>query len=452
MKSYFTLALLFIGSVAFGQNTEAGGAYSLDECIQFALENNKNIQNAQLGFEASRYKVGEILADGLPQINASADLGYNFKVPTSFIPAEFFGGEPGTFSPVQFSPAYNGTASLNLNQMIFDGSYFVGLKASRTYTELSRKEKIKSEIDVVADVSKAYYLALVNKDRLELIERNYARVDSLYRETQIMFENGFAEKIDVSRIKVQLNNLSVEKNNFQNTLELSYAILKFQMGMDVNEAISLKDRIEDVQFEALADDFGNDFNYDDRIEFSLLNTNLDLVKLDIKNTTVRYLPKLDLYGRLGASTGAGSYSDLMNFGDNWFGFGVVGLQLNVPVFDGMRKSKQIQQKRAQVDQIENSQDIMRKNIDLEIKTARVNLKKSVDNLIAQKENMELAEDVYKVTKIKYGEGIGSNLEVVEGDAAFKEAQTNYYNALYEALVAKIELEKAYGKLWNENNK
>src|SRR5690606_22556171 len=163
---------------------------------------------------------------------------------------------------------------------------FVGLKASRTYTELSRKEKIKSEIDVVADVSKAYYLALVNKDRLELIERNYARVDSLYRETQIMFENGFAEKIDVSRIKVQLNNLSVEKNNFQNTLELSYAILKFQMGMDVNEAISLKDRIEDVQFEALADDFGNDFNYDDRIEFSLLNTNLDLVKLDIKNTTV----------------------------------------------------------------------------------------------------------------------------------------------------------------------
>lgn len=451
MKTLFTFLLVTAGATVFAQATTEG-AYSLDECIRYALENNRQIQNAQLSFTEAKHKVGEILADGLPQINATADLGYNFKVPTSFIPAEFFGGEPGTFAPVQFSPAYNGTASIGLNQMIFDGSYFVGLKASRTYTELSRKDKIKTEIDVVADVSKAYYLALVNKDRLELIEKNYGRIDSLYRETLIMFENGFAEKIDVSRVKVQLNNLAVEKNNFDNTLKLSYAVLKFQMGMDVNEPISLKDKIEDIQFEGLAEDFGGDFNYDDRIELSILKTNLDLVNLDIKNTTVRYLPKLDLYGRLGATSGAGSSSDFLSFGDNWFSFGIVGLQLNVPVFDGMRKSRQIQQKRAQAERIENSQDLLRKNIDLEIQTARANLKKSVDNLLAQRENMELAESVYSVTKIKYGEGIGSNLEVVEGDAAYKQAQTNYYSALYEALVSKIELEKAYGKLWNANKK
>ncbi len=445
MKQIVLVIALFASGSILAQPA-SGSAYSLEDCIRYALDNNQQIKNASLGFTASKHKVGEILADGLPQINASADLGYNFKVPTSFIPAEFFGGEPGTFAPVQFSPAYNGTASIGLNQMIFDGSYFVGLKASRTYTELSRKEKIRTEIEVVADVSKAYYLALINLDRLALIEKNYARLDSLYRDTQIMYDNGFAEKIDVSRVKVQVNNMAVEKNNFANAVELSYSILKFQMGMDVNTPIALKDKIEDIRFEALQDNYGNDFTYDDRIEMSILKTNFDLVSLDIKNTQVRYMPKLDLYGRLGASTGAGTTSDLFNFSDRWFGFGIVGLQLNVPVFDGLRKSRQIQQKRVQADQIENSQDMMRKNIDLEIQTARTNLKKSVDNLVAQQENMELAESVYNVTKIKYGEGIGSNIEVIEGDAAYKQAQSNYYSALFDALVAKIELEKAYGKL------
>ncbi len=449
MKTIPILFLLTIGTIAIAQQNEPK-SYSLDDCIRYALDNNQNIKNAQLSYDASKFKVGEFLSDGLPQVNASADLGYNFKVPTSFIPSEFFGGEPGTFSPVQFQPAYNGSAYVGLNQMIFDGSYFVGLKASKTYTELSRKDKIKTEIDVVADVSKAYYLALVNNERAELIDKNYARLDSLYRETQIMFENGFVEKIDVSRVKVQLNNLSVEKNNFKNTLELSYAILKFQMGMDVNTPILLSDKIESVQFEALQENFGSNFSYDDRIEISILNTNLDLVNLDIKNTQVRYLPSIDLYSRVGASSGAGSTSDFLSFGQNWFGFGIVGLQLNIPVFDGMRKARQIQQKRLQAEQIENSQEQVKLSIDLEIKTAKSNLTKSIDNLAAQHENMILAENVYHVTKIKYNEGVGSNREVIEGDASYKQAQINYYNALYDALVAKIELEKAYGKLWNSN--
>ncbi|MDH4058486.1 MAG: TolC family protein [Cyclobacteriaceae bacterium] len=452
MKIIYTLFLLLVGGTAFAQGVSGQKAYSLDDCIQFALENNQNIKNAQLEYESSEYRVGEILSIGLPQLDVATDLGYNFVVPTSFIPAEFVGGEVGTFIPVQFSPAYNGQAYVGLKQMVFDGSYFVGLQASRTYTERARKEKIKTEIDIVADVSKAYYLVLVNIDRLELIDKNYARLDSLYKETQVMFDNGFVEKIDVSRIKVQLNNLAVEKNNFSNTLDVSYAILKFQMGMDINTSITLLDKIEDIKLDALDENFGSDFTYDDRIEVSLLNTNLDLANYDIKNTQSQYLPKLDLYGRIGASSGAGTSSDFFQFGDNWYGFGILGLQLNIPVFDGLRKHRLIQQKRITADQIENNQDLVKQNIDLEIKTTKSALKKSFDNLLAQRENMELAENVYNVSKIKYEEGIGSNLEVIEADADFKQAQTNYYNALFEAIVAKIDLEKSYGKLWNPNKK
>ncbi|MGE0589138.1 MAG: TolC family protein, partial [Cyclobacteriaceae bacterium] len=257
------LILIFISAYSFARAQSTPVLMSLEECIQYATTNNQNIKNADLSLDISRYKVGEILADGLPQLSASADLSYNFKLPTSFIPAEFFGGEPGTFQPVQFSPAYNGSAGIDLSQMVFDGSYFVGLKASRTYTELARKDKIKSEIDVIEAVSKAYYLALVNHDQMELIEKTYGRLDSLLRDTKAMQQAGFAEQIDVDRIKVQYNNAEVEKENFGRALELSYALLKFQMGMDINTPLELKDRIADIEFNVLDDNFGSDLNYYD---------------------------------------------------------------------------------------------------------------------------------------------------------------------------------------------
>ena len=446
MKKIYLLTGFFLVGLLGHAQSDVQKAMSLQECIAYAVENNQNVKNAQLGVDMARYKVGEVLADGLPQLSATADLAYNFKLPTSFVPAEFVGGEPGTFIPVQFSPPYNGSAGINLDQMIFNGSYFVGLKASRTFTELSRKDRIKSEIDVIESVSKAYYLALVNHEQLKLVQKTYTRLDSLLKETQAMWNAGFAEQIDVDRVKVQFNNAKVEKENFEQTLDLSYALLKFQMGMDVNQPLELKDRIADINFDVIKEGYGKDFSYEDRIEYAQLNTNLDLVNLDIKNTQVQYLPKIDLYGRYGASAATGSLSDLTNFGDRWFGLGLVGVRLNVPIFDGLRKGRIIQQKRLQAHQIENSRDQLRKNIDVQIKQAHTTLKKSVDNMVAQQENVQLADHVYRAAKIKYAAGVGSNTEVVDADTALTQAQTNYHTALYNALIAKVELEKAYGKL------
>ena len=448
MKKIYSWVFLFMITGWVYSQTQSADALSLQECVAYAIAHNQNVKNAQLEIDMARYKVGEVLADGLPQLSATADLAYNFKLPTSFVPAEFVGGEPGTFIPVQFSPAYNGSAGINLDQMIFNGSYFVGLKASRTFTELSRKDKIKSEVDVIEAVSKAYYLALVNHEQLKLVEKTYTRLDSLLKETQVMWNAGFAERIDVDRIKVQFNNARVEKENFEQTMDLSYALLKFQMGMDAAQPLALKDRIADISFEVIAEDYGEDFSYEDRIEYEQLKTNLDLVNLDIKNTQVQYLPKIDLYGRYGASSATGSLSDLTDFGDRWFGLGLVGVRLNVPLFDGLRKGRLIQQKRLQANQIKNSQDQLKKNIDVQIRQARTTLKKSVDNMVAQQENTELATNVYKAAKVKYAAGVGSNIEVVDADAALTQAQTNYHTALYNALIAKVELEKAYGKLMN----
>lgn len=450
---------LFILSLAFGIIYNVGGQsehqFSLGQCIDYALEHNKDLLNAALDKQIAQKQVNETIADGLPQINGSLDLGYNYKVPTTQLPAVLIPEEfrdastpADGFVPVDFSTKYNGTALINLEQMVFNGSYFVGLQAAKTYTELSRKDHIKTKIDVVEAVSKAYYMVLVNKERMNLVRTNYKRLDTLLRDTRIMNENGFAERIEVNRIKVQFNNIKVERDNIEKTLALSRAMLKFQMGMPQNEGISLTDDISAIDFqfvESVVKD--SSFRYEQRIEYSQLQTNKDLAELEIKNTKVQYLPRVDIYAALGASAGTQERDELLSFGkDPWFGQGVVGVKLNLPIFDGFRKSNIIQQKKLQTEQIENNFENLRNSIDLEITQSSINYDKAVDNMAAQQENMELAEEVYNVSKIKYEEGVGSSIEVTDADADFKEAQTNYYNALYDALIAKVELEKAYGKL------
>ena len=458
--SFFVLSLWGV--------TQAQTKMTLAEAIEYAQKNNQQIQSAHLEFEKSKAKVSEYLADGYPQVNGSADLGYNYKIPTTFIPdfisPSIYGvlfeegvipsrplPDPEVF-PAQFGTKYSGRAIIDLSQMVFDGSFFVGLKASRTFTELSRKDHIKTTIDVVAAVKKAYYMVLVNGERLELLEKNYNRLDTLLYETSIMEQNGFAEKIDVSRIQVQFNNLKVAKSNATVGLKLSKDLLKFQMGMPMNEELELTDNLETIQYKALEEDFSEGFKYENRIEYSTLQTNFDLTGIDIKYTKVQYMPRIDLYANIGASYGTSSFNNMFAFGDSWFGLGTVGLRLNVPIFDGFKKRSIIQQKQFQQKQVEQSMELVKNKIDFEKLQSEANLSTSIENLRAQRENMALAEDVYRITKIKYEEGVGSNIEVLDADASYKEAQTNYYAALYDALIASVDVETAYGKLLENETK
>jgi outer membrane protein len=441
------VSLVISGSV-FAQDKAAPAVYSLQQCIEYGNEHNPNLKNAKTSVAASEAKVGEIIASGLPQINGFADLGNNYLIPTTFVPANTFdpSAPEGEMIGLKFGTQYTGRATIDLSQMIFNGSYFVGLKASRTYTELAKVDLVSSKIDLVAAIKKAYYSVLVNKERLSLIEINANRLDSLLRQTKAMYENGFAEKIDVSRIQVQANNINNAKRSATIGLELSYNLLKFQMGFPMSGSIALTDGLKDVQLQVLDPDFKTGFNYNDRIEYKKLGVNHSLTELDIKNTRSQYLPSLDFYGNYGASYGTSNFNNFVAFGDNWKTMGSFGLRLNVPIFDGFRKHKQVQQKQIQLDQIENMQLLTRNQIDMEQSQVSLSFLNSIEALKIQQENMDLAEEVYKVTVIKYQQGVGSNIEVLDADASYKEAQTNYYAALYDALITSVDLEKAYGKL------
>ncbi len=444
--------LFTIGFTAYSQN-EGAVIMNLDECIRYGLENSELVNISKLEIEKQKAYVGEITAEGLPQIDATADLSKNLKLQTTFIPAIFFdpNAEEGEVAPVTFGTPYSGLAGINASQMIFNGSYFVGLNAARTLKELTTKEHIQTKRDVVEAIQKAYYYVLVSEVSYRTVQLNYDRLDSLLRETKIMHENGFTEKIEVSRTQVQFNNIKTNLENSRRELEYSKDVLKFHIGMPLETNLQIADK-----FSGFNINFSNyvieDADGRHRIEEEILEIQKQLATLDLKNNHVQYLPTLDLYFGLGANAGTLTSKELFSFNDdNWFGYRMVGISATLPIFDGLRKAKKIQQNRINIAQIELQQKNLERSIDNEIKDTKILLQNSLEELKNQQENVQLAEEVYNIARIKYQEGVGSSIEVMDADNEFKRAQTNYYNALLSTLINKVNYEKALGVLMDEYN-
>jgi len=440
IKLIFTGCLLFLG---IGLHAQERLEFSLEESVRFALENNVEAKNAILETMSAKAVVGERRSEGLPQINGSLSANKNVVIPVSPFPAEFFGGEEGDFIPIRMAPNYTANMSATVTQMIFNGSYFIGLRAAKTFRQLSEFDREFTEIEVVENVTKAYYAVMVNQERETLVGANLRRVESLLKETQVLFEEGFAEKVDVSRIKVQYNNLKTELDRAITATDVSLQLLKLQMGLPVHHEVSLTDKLtvleEDFGIEVLLQEEGQR-----RVELDQVKTTYDLAKLDLRNTQILYMPRLDANYMHQRNTFGQSLGQI--FSNEWFTGAVLGLTLQVPIFDGLQKSYQVQQNRVQLRQLENQREFLHENIEYERFQARANLKNSLNTLGVQRENRELAEEVFNIARIKFQEGVGSNLEVVDADAALKEAETNYYSALFDALIAKVDLQKALGIL------
>jgi outer membrane protein len=512
-------------------------ALSLSQAVRYAVANKPSLLSTRLAEQTAHAKVGEVKAQGLPQLNIGANVADNFKLQKSLVDVGAFGGgatvtpltaadvaaaqagQTVNISPVSlpavalppqaiaFGLQYAGNTSASFSQQLFDGSYLIGLKAAKVYEELSQKQTQQAEIDVVEQVSKAYYSTLVARSRLALLARNVQRLDTVLYQTNQTFKAGFAEKLDVDRLRVQRNNLVVEQQKAQRLTELSVALLKFQMGLPQAQPVQLTDSLGAAVVDAGnlrrnlgAANFGTGagpdglgnvptapapttsgtsgaptpgintgqgpqaqaaFNYNNRIEFSTLQTQQALAGLDLRNRTAGAYPRLSLTAAYGFIGSANKVSDLFAFrgpdsrngqgfpNQNWFGFGNVGLALNVPVFDGFRRRYQVQQARIAQQTIEKGMETLRQSIDLQDAQSRTNLVNALDVLDNQRANLDLAADVARVTRIKFNAGVGSNIEVITAETSLREAQTNYYAALYDVLVAKVDRDKATGELYSQ---
>ncbi|WP_379085057.1 TolC family protein [Pedobacter sp. UC225_65] len=245
---YIFLFCLSWAIPTMAQQKDTVASFSLQEAISYAQKHQVSIINAQIDEQIAKNTVKQTIGIGLPQVSASANFQDYLKVATSLLPGEFFNA-PGTFVPVKFGVKYNSSIGLDVNQLLFDGSYLVGLQASKTYKELSVKSTNRTRIETAVAVSKAYYSVLVSTEQLSLIDANLASLTKSLNDADALFKNGFAEKIDVDRLSVLKNNLLTEKENVIRLLALNVNVLKFQMGMSVNSMLTLTDKIGSVNLD-----------------------------------------------------------------------------------------------------------------------------------------------------------------------------------------------------------
>ena len=421
---------------------------SLSECIDLAIENNENLKNSILEEKISKALSNEYLSIGFPQINFDGGIKYNHEVPKSLLDiSRFMPGVPeGTEQEVQFGQAYDGRVDLFVNQMIFNGSYFVGLSAAKELVKLSEKMTERNVIDIHESVSKAYYTTLNTKSRVDLVNSNIDRLDALLKQTKSLYENGFVEKLDLDRIQVSFNNLKSEKIKADRLYDLSLAVLKFQIGISVDKKIELIEEFNEELVTAFTFDL-NEFDYSKRIEYSILQTDKNLKFYELKNNRSQYLPQVYANYNYGYNTSA-SQSNIYFESDRWKKFGTFGLQVIVPIFDGFLKRSRINQSKFKIEQVENQMLFLERSINLQINQSLAAYQNSKESLKIASENLVLAQDVYFASEKKYAQGVGSNLELIDSNNSLKIAQNQYYNSLYESIISIIDIKKTLGILMN----
>lgn len=442
-----SMLLFILGSLltisSSGQTKDSTLRFSAKEAISYALEHQKNVKNANLDLQISNEQVREITGIGLPQINGSVDVKDFFELPTSLIPGQFFGGEPGSFIPVKFGTQWQSSAGVTASQLLFDPTYLIGLKATRTIRDLANKNVTRSKIETAAAVYKAYYALLLVHERRVVIDANVERIAKLQKDTKALFANGFVEKIDVDRIDLAYNNMRSEKEKFDHLENMTENVLKFQMGMDITHPIQLTDSLD---FNKVKDLRANDKpDVTRRIEYGILETQVRLEELNVQRYKVGYYPSLVGF----ISANAMAQRTEFNFlrpGYRWYPTGILGATLSVPIFDGFQKSAKIRQSKCNLSKVQNELDNFRNAASMQVQNSRLAMEDAVRSLNLQQENLTLANEVVRVTKIKYDQGIGSNLEVLDAETSLKEAQSHFYNAVYEAIVSKIDYEVASGNL------
>ncbi len=432
---------------------------SLEESIDYALKHQVKMKNALLDQKSTLAQNREVTGMALPNLSANGGITYaplvaGFLVDnfTKFGVMQYVDSNYWNQSAVNntsdnqlnfaLQPKWTSTATAQLTQILFDPGVMVALQARKKLEELARKTVSLTEQELKVEITKAYYDVLIAEQQKQLIDKNVERISKLENETREIYNVGLAEKIDVDRITVTLNNLKTQQTRIKQLVDLAYMSLKFQIGMQLQQSISLTDKLIDNELNAEL--LARPFDHNNRVEYQLLKTKSTLLKYDMKRYKLGWLPTLSAFGNYGYTLY--NNADLFAAGDKWQKNSTVGIQLSLPIFDGFQRRNKMLQAKYTYQKTLNDVDNLKSALELEKTNAQITLRANLSNLQNQKSNMQLAEEVYNIAQTKYKEGVGSSLEVMNAETSLKEAQTNYFSALYDAITAKINLLKALGEL------
>jgi outer membrane protein TolC len=416
--------------------------FSVAQAIDYASKNSVMVKNALLDLQIQEQSNRATTSQALPQITGALGLVDNVKIPTTLIPGEFVGQPAGTFVPLQFGTQYNANAGITLKQVLFDGQVFVGLQARQASLEFYRKKQEVTEQVIRANIEKIYYQLVISKSQVAQLDANIASQEEVKHNYTEMFKNGFAEQLDVDKADVQLANLTTEKINLELNIANGYLGLKVLMGMPVGDSLRLTDSLtyDAIRGAALTDDY----KYNDRKDYQLLQVTKQLNEFDISRYKKMYIPTVNLTGNYSQNQYSNKFD--LTQKNSWYPSAYIGLNINIPIFDGFFKAANVNQAKLRLRQTENNMDSLKIRIDNDVKQAQLRFSAALATLNFQQKNMELADKVYMQTRKKFEQGVGSNVEITTAFADQRVAQANYFNALYNAVVARVDYLNAIGKL------
>lgn len=461
MLRYITLSVLLAGiSLSVLAQKDSSQRFSLKEAVEFAKRNNRALQNMKLDESNAKARVKQTLADGLPQVNGNVGFNNNFELQPFYFnldPSAFLAFIPGADtlpksggggggSVTRAGAKITGSASLTASQLLFDGTYLLGLKAAREYVKLSQQLSAQSEIETETNVAKAYFLALITQENIRLVENNLKQVEKTWGEVKALYQNGFAEKIDADRLELSYRNLQIQRNKLADQQMITQQLLKMHMGMDVNQPIELTDKLDNLyQVNGMQSSANEKPNFSNRIEYKLLDQQVRLNELNLKRWKTGYVPTVSAMFNYSLNSFQTSFSPYTSGKAPWYSSSFLGIKMDIPIFDGFRKQSLIQQSRIELSKLQNNRKDLENSISLQTSQAQLSYNTALQQLDLQQKNVKLAEDIYRVTTAKYKQGVGSTLELSSAETEMKSAQVNYLNAVFELLSAKIELNKALGK-------
>jgi outer membrane protein TolC len=438
-KKLLIFSLLLSVSSGFSQQQKEY-SFSLQEAVTFALDSNYTSINARRDIARAIKQKWETTASGLPQIDASVSYNNNLKQPVTLLPAEITGGEPGTFVPVTFGTKQNANAVVTLNQLIFDGSYLVGLKAAKSFLRYSENINEKTRLEVRKGVINAYGSVLLAQELVAIFEKNKSNLEENLNETRKIFENGLAEEESVEQLEITLLDIETQLNNARRSQAIAKQMFNLALGIDVEAPVTLTDDLDELADQnislALLD---ASLNIEDNVDFKIAQNLIEQRYFENRLEKSKFLPSLSAFVNYGTSANSDDFT-FFNGDQKWYQSSVLGVSLNIPIFSSGMRSAANQRTKIALDQAKTDFEQTQQQIKLDLTTAQSNYQFAIENYENSKKNLALSERIENKNQIKFTEGLSTSFDLRQAQTQLYTAQQQYFQAMLEVINEKANLE------------
>ncbi|MDR5591564.1 TolC family protein [Christiangramia sp. SM2212] len=436
----FSLLMLISATLFAQEDSLKTYQFSLNEAIEFGLTNNYQSKIAQKDVDIALKQKWEIIAQGLPQINGSVDYQNYLKQPVTLLPAEITGGEPGTFTPVTFGTKQSMNATGTWNQLIFDGSYIVGIQSVKTLLQISKNAKTKTDLEIKNGIINAYGNVLLAEESVEIIERNVETVQKNYDDTQKIYENGLTEQEDVEQLEITLLRLKNNLSRSERMRDISYELLNLSLGIPVENDVVLTDDLDALAMQFYDPEILNrNIPVEENIDYRIAKNSAESAEIQVKLQKAKALPTLSGFVNYGYQGFSNKFT-FLNSDQEYFGQSVLGVSLNIPIFSSGMRSSRTQQRELEYEQAKLDLERTENEVKRQINMAKSEYEFSIENYQNSIRNLELAERIEDKNQIKFFEGIASSFELTEAQRQLYSAQQEYLQSMLDVITAKAELE------------